>query len=97
MGKQRQTSSFKGTIATPYVRHLPTYQFKNLVENLIEELPYALAAQAVPETTAEPKCRSGRIPAPVTRFELSFAGKKYAETTATTINQSKIHPDTRAT
>ena len=28
------------------------------------------------------------------RFEPSFTGKKYAETTARTINQSKIHPDT---
>ena len=60
----------------------------------IEELPEALAAQAVPETTEEPKRRSGRIPTPVTRSEQSFTGKKYAETTATTINQSTIHPDT---
>ena len=28
------------------------------------------------------------------RFEPSFTGKKYAETTATTIDQTKIHPDT---
>ena len=59
-----------------------------------EELPDALAAQDILETTDEPKRRSGRIPAPVTRFELSFKGKKYAETTATTIDQKTIHPDT---
>ena len=35
----------------------------------IKELPDALAAQAVPETTEEPKSCSGRIPTPVTRFE----------------------------
>ena len=29
----------------------------------------------------------------MTIFELSFTGKKYAETTATTIDQTKIHPD----
>ena len=60
----------------------------------IEELPDALAAQARPETTEEPKRRSRRIPAPVTRFGPSFTGKKYAETTATTIYQTTIHPDT---
>ena len=53
-----------------------------------------MAAQAVPETPEEPKRRSGRITAPVTRFEPSFTGKKYAETTATTIHKSTIHPDT---
>ena len=53
-----------------------------------------MAAQAVTETAEEPKRRSGRIPAPVTRFEPSFIGKKYAETTATTLNQSTIHPYT---
>ena len=63
-------------------------------ESEIEELPDALAAQAVPETTEEPKLRSGQIPAPVTQFERSFTGKKYTETTATTIDQTKIHPDT---
>ena len=30
----------------------------------------------------------------MTRFEPSFTGKKYAETTATTIDQTTIHPDT---
>ena len=60
----------------------------------IEELPDALAAQAGPETTDEPKRHSGQIPAPVTRFKPSFTGKKYAETTETTIDQTKIHPDT---
>ena len=54
-----------------------------------------MAAQAVPETTEEPKRRSGRIPAPVTRFEPSFTGKKYADTTATTTHKTTIHPDTR--
>ena len=53
--------------------------------------PDTLALQVVPE---EPKHRSGRITAPVTRFEPSFTGKKYAETTATTIHKSTIHPDT---
>ena len=58
-----------------------------------------MAAQSIPETTEEPihKCRSGRIPVPITRFEPSFTGKKYAETTATTIyqtNQTTIYPDT---
>ena len=57
----------------------------------VEGLPGALAVQAVPE---EPKRCSGRITAPVTRFEPSFTGKKYAETTATTIHKSTIHPDT---
>ena len=37
---------------------------------------------------------SGRIPLPMTRFEPSFTGKTYAETTATTIYQTTIHPDT---
>ena len=60
----------------------------------IEELPDELAAQAVPETTDEPQHCSGRIPVPVTRFEHSFTGKKYMETTATTIDQTTIHPDT---
>ena len=32
MGKQRQTSSFQGIIATSYVIYLPTHQFKNLVK-----------------------------------------------------------------
>ena len=50
-----------------------------------------MSVQAVPE---EPKRRSGRITAPVTRFESSFTGKKYAETTATIIHKSTIHPDT---
>ena len=63
-------------------------------EAKIEELPDALAAQAGPEKIDEPKSRSGRIPAPVTRFEPSFTGKKYAETIATTIDQTTIHPDT---
>ena len=53
-----------------------------------------MTAQALLETTEEPKRRSGQIPAPVTRFEPSFTGNKYAETTATTINQTTIHPDT---
>ena len=53
-----------------------------------------MAAQAVPETTDKPQRRSGRIPVPVTRFEPSFTGKKYAETTETTIDQTTIHPDT---
>ena len=44
--------------------------------------------------TEEPKRRSGRIPAPVTRFETAFTGNKYAETTATKIDQTTIHPDT---
>ena len=59
-------------------------------------LPNELAAQAVPETIDEPtkQRRSGRIPVPMTRFEPSFTGKKYAETTATTIDQTTIHPDT---
>ena len=57
-------------------------------------LPDTFTAQAVLETTEEPKRRSRRIPAPVTRFEPSFTGNKYAETTATTINQTTIHPDT---
>ena len=30
----------------------------------------------------------------MTRFEPSFTGKKYAETTATIIDQTTIHPDT---
>ena len=60
----------------------------------VEGLPDALAAQAVPETPEEPKRRSGRITAPVTRSEPSFTGKKYAETTATTIQKSTIYPDT---
>ena len=60
----------------------------------IEELPDALAAQAVPETQEEPKRRSGQIPAPVTRFEPSFTGKKYADTTATTTHKTTIHSDT---
>ena len=42
----------------------------------VEGLPDALAAQAVPETPEEPKRRSGRITAPVTRFEPSFTGNK---------------------
>ena len=71
----------------------------NKVPNLadgadIKELPDELAAQAIPETTDEPQRRSGRIPAPVTIFEQSFTGNKYAETTATTIDQTTIHPDT---
>ena len=53
-----------------------------------------MASQAVPETPEEPKRLSGRITAPVTRFEPSFTGKKYAETTETTIHKSTIHPDT---
>ena len=53
-----------------------------------------MAAQAVSETLEEPKRHSGRITAPVTCFEPSFTGKKYAETTATTIHKSTIHPDT---
>ena len=53
-----------------------------------------MAAPAVPETTEEPQRHSGPIPVPVTRFEPSFTGKKYAETTATTIDQTTIHPDT---
>ena len=60
----------------------------------VEGLPDALAAQAVPETTEEPKRCSGRITAPVKHFELSFTGKQYAETTATTIHKSTIRPDT---
>ena len=60
----------------------------------VEGLPAGLAAQAVPETPEEPRQCSGRITAPVTRFEPSFTGKKYAETTATTIHKSTIHPDT---
>ena len=60
----------------------------------VEELPDALAAQVVPETPGETKRRSGQITVPVTRFEPSFAGKKYAETTVTTIHKSTIHPDT---
>ena len=62
----------------------------------IRELPYELSAQAVPETTEETiqKRCSGRIPVPMTIFEPSFTGKKYAETTATTIDQTTIHPDT---
>ena len=60
----------------------------------IEELSDELAAPAVPETTEEPQRRSGQIPVPVTRVEPSFTGKKYAETTATTIDQTTIHPDT---
>ena len=60
----------------------------------INELPDELAAPAIPETTEEPQRHSGRIPAPATRFEPSFTGKKYAETTATTIYQTTIHPDT---
>ena len=62
----------------------------------IEELPDELAAQSVPETTEEPiqQRRSGRIPVPMTRFEPSFKGKKYTDTTATTIDQTIIHPDT---
>ena len=60
-------------------------------ETEVERLPDTLAVQAVPE---EPKRRSGRITAPVTRFEPSFTGNKYAETTATTIHKSTIHPDT---
>ena len=63
---------------------------ENEVPNLadeaeIEEFPDALSAQTGPETTEEPKRCSGRIPAPVTCFEPSFTGKKYADTTATTI------------
>ena len=50
-----------------------------------------MAVQAVPE---EPKRRSGQITAPVARFEPSFTGKKYEETTATTIHKSTIHTDT---
>ena len=60
----------------------------------IEELPDELAAQALPATIDEPQRRSGQIPVPVTRFEPSFTGNKYAETTATTIDQTTIHPDT---
>ena len=53
----------------------------------VEGLPDALASQAVPETLEEPKRRSVKITAPVTRFEPSFIGNKYAETTATTIHK----------
>ena len=60
----------------------------------VEGLPNVLAAQAVPRTPEEPKRRSGRITAPVTRFEPYFTSNKYAEKTAKTINKSKIHPDT---
>ena len=60
----------------------------------VEGLPDALAAQAVTETPEEPKLCSGQITAPVTRFEPSFTGNKYSETTATTIHKSTIHPDT---
>ena len=72
---------------------------ENEVPNLadeaeVEELPDALAAQAVPETPEEPKRSSGRITTPVTCFEPSFTSKKYTETTATTIHKSTIHPDT---
>ena len=54
---------------------------ENEVPTLVDEaevkgLPDALAAQAVLETPEEPKRRSGRITAPVTRFEPSFTGKK---------------------
>ena len=77
----------------------PEIEIENEVSTLadeaeIEGLPDALATQAVPDTPEKPKCRSGRTPAPVTRFEPSFSGKKYAETTATTIHRSTIHPDT---
>ena len=34
-----------------------------------------------------------RTPVPMTPYEPSMTGKKYAETTATTLNQT-IHPDT---
>ena len=60
----------------------------------VEGLLDALAAQAVPETPEGPKRSSGRITTPMTRFEPSFTGKKYAEKTATTIHKSTIHPDT---
>ena len=60
----------------------------------VEGLPDALAAQAVPEAPEEPKRCSELITAPVTRFEPSFTGKKYAEKTATTIHKPTIHPDT---
>ena len=60
----------------------------------VEGLPDALPAQAVPETPEELKRRSGRITAPVTRFKTSFTGKKYTETTVTTIHKSTIHADT---
>ena len=42
----------------------------------VERLPDALAVQDVPE---EPKRCSGRITAPVTRFEPSFTSKKYEQ------------------
>ena len=60
----------------------------------IEELTDELTAQAIPETTDKPKRCSGRIPVPVTIFEPSFTGKKYVDTTATTIDQTIIRPDT---
>ena len=60
----------------------------------IKELPGELAEQAVPETTIEPQRRSGLIPVSVTILEPSFTEDKYAETTATTIYQTTIHPDT---
>ena len=62
---------------------VPTLADEAEVEGLLDEL----TAQAVHETPEEPKRRSGRITVPVTRFEPSFTGKKYAETTATTINK----------
>ena len=60
----------------------------------VEGLPDTLAAQVIPETPEETKRRSGLITAPVERFESSFTGKKYADTTATKIHKSTIHPDT---
>ena len=69
---------------------VPTLADEAEVEGMLD----ALAAQAVPETPEEQKRRSGQITAQMTRFEPSFTGKKYAETTATTIHKSTTHPDT---
>ena len=63
-------------------------------ESEVEGLPDALAVQAEPDKS---KRLSGRITTPVTLFEPTFTGKKYAETTATKIHKSTIHPDTHMT
>ena len=47
----------------------------------------------IPDEPNDNVRRTTRTPVPRKYYELSMTGKKYAETTATTLNQT-IHPDT---
>ena len=70
----------------------------NQTEDIVENDELIINQQPIlgdiPDEQNENVRRSTRTPVPRITYEPSMNGKKYAETTETTLNKTTIHPDT---